>query len=340
MIRLGQRNITCLCLTQENTSSQTTNTQAAGTPTALPVGIRFEVFAVAVMPSHDPSVEDHLFTENIGYELHLLIFTKVPLPGCTKRRLSAQIGPELASRISAALIEHTLQTARDWKEQLQANVRSKFVHLFYSPVRNDSEQATDARHWLNVAVRDKYPAFRVLPQSEPERDVRNLENHDRLGLRLIQAFEYVAASIPQSCTALLVVIGSDCPSLDAALLERAFRRLDTGSQAVIGPAADGGYYLLGLRFDDKSRSNWVMITQAAFGPHLVFSQSDVCQRTVNALEAVGVAVTPLPETLWDIDTAKDLVHLPESLWTAGYSPAKARMQEDEEHALDKRHERV
>jgi rSAM/selenodomain-associated transferase 1 len=91
----------------------------------------------------------------------------------------------------------------------------------------------------------------------------------------------------------VVIVGSDLPSLSAHLLRRAFELLDD-HRCVIGPAADGGYWLLGMRemiggvFDD-----------------VPWSTDGVLAATLARLDAAGI--TPaLLETLADVDTAADL----------------------------------
>ncbi|KAK4531323.1 hypothetical protein CCYA_CCYA07G2180 [Cyanidiococcus yangmingshanensis] len=269
------------------------------------------------MQRKDEQSCDKFCNTDTNPELHLIIFTKVPVLGCTKRRLGAQIGTELATQISAVLIEHTLAIANEWLQRLEANSTPVSVHLYYSPIGSESERAADADSWLDTNLRKRYPAFRVVPQSQAKRAEQDEDRRDPLGVRLIQAFREVTSSLGPQRNALVMVIGSDCPLLDANRLERAFALLKAGHQAVIGPAADGGYYLLGLQFKRSDRCDWMRMIQAAFGPHLVFSQGNVCQRTLDALQAAGVMTVRLSETLWDIDTAEDLTHLPAYLRPAG-----------------------
>lgn len=119
--------------------------------------------------------------------------------------------------------------------------------------------------------------------------------------RLAGAVERAFASYDR-----VVVIGSDTPALDTGLLREAFSALDVqgvqGSQgpnlrAVLGPATDGGYYLLGLsRF-----------TAAAF-TGIPFGRAQVAAATVSALGRAGYAVRSLPP-LADVDDAADLAAL-------------------------------
>jgi uncharacterized protein len=97
-----------------------------------------------------------------------------------------------------------------------------------------------------------------------------------------------------------LMIGSDCPGLTAALLRDAADALAT-HEAVIGPADDGGYWLLGLR--DPCRD---LFTEMAWSTPQVFPE------TMRRLDALGIAPYMLPE-LTDIDTGDDLEAWPELL---------------------------
>ena len=90
-----------------------------------------------------------------------------------------------------------------------------------------------------------------------------------------------------------MMIGSDCPGVKAALLREAADALST-REAVIGPADDGGYWLLGLR---EARPD--LFTDMAWSTDAVFPE------TMRRLEAHGIAPHLLPE-LTDIDTGEDL----------------------------------
>jgi glycosyltransferase A (GT-A) superfamily protein (DUF2064 family) len=260
-------------------------------------------------------------------ELHLVVFTKPPIAGLTKQRLSREIGSTLATRISAALVENTLATAYDWLQGLDLQAGGTgAVHLYYTPVESEQAKAECVERWLDDSVRYRYPAFRIAPQKASKVQSTGDQKQDPLGSRLIQAFTEVTSLVDESRDAHVVVIGSDCPALDTAVLQQAFAALHAGHGAVIGPAQDGGYYLLGLAFAAAERTRWARVIYAAFGPHLVFSQNDVCARTVEALRNDGVRTICLPVTLNDVDTAQDLVHLPASMrpreW---FSSANARL---------------
>tara|TARA_B100001179_G_C18563290_1_gene391612 strand:- start:214 stop:792 length:579 start_codon:yes stop_codon:yes gene_type:complete len=97
-----------------------------------------------------------------------------------------------------------------------------------------------------------------------------------------------------------LMIGSDCPGLTAKLLEEAAQALST-HEAVIGPADDGGYWLLGLRAPCPD-----LFTD------MEWSTAQVFPETMRRLESRGIAPHVLPE-LTDIDTGEDLDAWPELL---------------------------
>ncbi len=94
----------------------------------------------------------------------------------------------------------------------------------------------------------------------------------------------------------IVVIGADCPQLDAQMIQTAFEKLDD-APVVIGPSTDGGYYLLGMRnqcfeiFDDI---NW--------------GSDSVLQSTMEKLDQSNVDYETLPR-LTDVDEFDDLIAL-------------------------------
>ncbi|MXY98874.1 MAG: DUF2064 domain-containing protein, partial [Gemmatimonadetes bacterium] len=100
----------------------------------------------------------------------------------------------------------------------------------------------------------------------------------------------------------VVLVGTDIPALAAAQVEAALDALASGSDAVFGPAADGGYYLLALRRlrDDHEA--------ALFSPAIPWGGPDVLARSEAAAASAGLRAARI-ETLRDIDTAADLAAL-------------------------------
>lgn len=142
----------------------------------------------------------------------LLVFSKAPVPGQVKTRLIPLLGAAGAAALYAGMLERTLEKA------LAAGTCP--VELWCAP---DTRHAAFARARLQHAVH-------LRPQ--PAGD---------LGRRMSQAFCNTLRAARHA-----VLIGADCPDLTAADIAAAFDRLAAGVDVVLGPASDGGYYLIGL----------------------------------------------------------------------------------------------
>lgn len=115
-----------------------------------------------------------------------------------------------------------------------------------------------------------------------------------LGERMQHAFDH--ALVREGCPS-AVLIGADCPALTARHLRLARRALDDGHDAVVAPAEDGGYVLIGLtRFDKR------LFQTIAWGTHRVMEQ------TRTRLRELGWRWSEL-ETLWDVDRPSDYARL-------------------------------
>ena len=112
-----------------------------------------------------------------------------------------------------------------------------------------------------------------------------LQQGEGLGERMAHAFTETG------CPALM--IGTDCPGVTTALLHQAAQALET-ADVVVGPANDGGYYLIGLR-------QW----QPGMLEGIPWSTAGVMQATLDQALRLGLKVSRLPE-LVDIDTFADL----------------------------------
>ena len=191
----------------------------------------------------------------------LLVFVRAPEPGRVKTRLAAAIGDQAALRVYVRLAEHTVAQA------LQLAADGVEVRVHFAPA--DAGEAV--RRWLG-------PGAVYHPQAEGD-----------LGGRVRDAFARAFAD----GAARVVIVGSDLPDVSASLLRRAFSLLDA-SPAVVGPARDGGYYLLGMTR---------MIGGVFDG--IAWSTPGVLAATLDRLRAAGVA-PPMLEPLADVDEVEDL----------------------------------
>ena len=98
----------------------------------------------------------------------------------------------------------------------------------------------------------------------------------------------------------VVLIGSDLPDMNEKLIDRAFAELDT-NDLVIGPAIDGGYYLIGMKEPNE-----------ALFDELPWSTSDVLNATLQIVKEQQLSIAMLPR-LNDIDTIEDLNQFPNYL---------------------------
>ena len=147
-------------------------------------------------------------------DTRLVVFARAPVPGATKTRLIPLLGAERAATLQQMLIERALTTARE------AAIGK--VELWCTPSALDPLWTLCARHHGVDAV------------SQCEGD---------LGARMQHA---AAASL--AAASRVIIIGTDCPALTAADLRRAAEMLDARHDAVLIPAEDGGYVLIGLKW--------------------------------------------------------------------------------------------
>ena len=186
----------------------------------------------------------------------IIIFYRNPVKGAVKTRLAAGIGDEAALAVYKRLSEMTMKAVHP--------VASKKI-VFYD------------QHILHDDI-----------WSEDDFE-KNIQAGSDLGERMAAAFRHGFEEGYER----ILIIGTDCPDLKTAMLEDAFKLLDT-HDAVIGPAVDGGYYLLGLkRFIPEVFQD------------ILWGSDQVFQQTIIRLKHLGQSVCLL-EPLRDIDRPEDL----------------------------------
>lgn len=194
-------------------------------------------------------------------ENHLIIFVKNPVAGKVKTRLAKSIGDEKALEI----YEHLLDITRKAAEGVDCT-----RHLFYS----DEIESDD---WSL----DKFN--------------KHLQSGDGLGEKMKNAFHHIFTLGAKR----VIIIGSDCPGITSEIVQDAFASLQE-KDVCIGPAKDGGYYLLGMQklhnplFEDKQ-----------------WSTDSVFEDTIVDLMENRLSYARLPQ-LSDVDTIYDL-HLMKDL---------------------------
>lgn len=186
----------------------------------------------------------------------LLVFLKAPRPGFVKTRLAATLGTDLALAAYRALAERTLR-------QVAGIDR---VTLCVTPDDAEPEIAP----WVR-------PAWSVLPQGAGD-----------LGQRLARAF---VAAFAGGATR-VAAIGTDCPELTAADVDAAWQALSK-VDVVLGPACDGGYWLIALRQP-----------QPAIFQGIDWGTERVLSQTLDTARQAGLSVDLLRE-LSDVDDEAD-----------------------------------
>jgi len=187
----------------------------------------------------------------------LIIFVRNPEKGKVKTRLAKEVGEEKALEIYIRLLRKTIDTA--------AGVKETDPQVWYS-------KFADPADFIDSSY------FR-----------KKVQSGENLGQRMCNAFRSVFREGFQKA----VIIGSDCPGLTTDLIEKANEALDQHT-LVVGPAVDGGYFLLGMK----------RLHHELFDG-IPWSTEKVLQTTLKKAETDGLTVALLPE-LGDIDTIKDL----------------------------------
>jgi len=191
----------------------------------------------------------------------ILIFTRYPTPGQAKTRLVPVLGPERAARLSRRMTEHAMGAARAVSILGRAGLTVCFT----------GAGQRDFRAWLGEDLH-------FVPQ--PSGD---------LGIRLCRAFETAFRGVAGRA----IAVGSDIPGISPEILLQAVDALP-GHDVVLGPAADGGYYLIGMKHFQPC-----LFRNIDWGTGRVYGQ------TCDAINHHGLSVFELP-MLSDIDRPDDL----------------------------------
>ncbi|MEX0944003.1 MAG: TIGR04282 family arsenosugar biosynthesis glycosyltransferase [Pseudomonadales bacterium] len=188
----------------------------------------------------------------------ILILCKAPVAGAVKTRLMPPLNAQEAAQVHQALAQRLIV------ESIASRLAP--ITLFCEP---------DIHHDFFRQFKDQVSLW---PQ-------RGTDLGERMANAFVDGFEQPANGG--------VLIGTDCPGLDAEYLERAIERL-LSHDAVIGPAEDGGYGLIGLREPNR----------AVFAG-MDWGSNTVCAETCRAFnrQRLDFALLPL---LWDVDRPADL----------------------------------
>lgn len=189
-------------------------------------------------------------------------FAKWPEAGRVKTRLMPELGAEGAMgahvRLSLAVLENLVASGYDVR------------FLWDRPLKTAPSAASP-----------------ILEQLEALAVGQSFQQGDVLGERMTRALGSALQQVGKA-----VIVGSDCPSVDADYVQLAVAALDK-ADVVLGPSDDGGYVLIGARLLAQD-----MLTGVAWGTENALEQT--CKRLTQA----GLTFSLLPEK-WDVDEPED-----------------------------------
>lgn len=200
------------------------------------------------------------------------LILKAPRVGTVKTRLARDIGPQKAAEIYRALVEHQAATIpAEWD-----------VAVHFAP----PDAGLEMEAWLKPLMPI---SSRFVPQCDGD-----------LGLRLA----HVIQTEFQRGAKRVFLVGGDCPGITRDYFDDADRHLNE-TDVVIGPAADGGYVLLGLK-----------APHVALFENIAWSTAAVLDQTIAAAKRLSLSVGFL-KILEDIDDSESLMRQPKFslIWT-------------------------
>jgi len=201
---------------------------------------------------------------NFGTRPAIVIMAKAPRSGNAKSRLREVLSDEQAETLAAAFFTDTLCAARKSERE---------IIIAFTPAAGRDElqrlvDEDDSLIWIEQRGED-------------------------LGERLATAMKFAE----EHSIGPVVFLGADSPNLSAEFIRSAFDALFGGADIVLGPAADGGYYLIGLKAYTRGLFDGVQWSTAS-----VFAQ------TASNAERLGLNLQILPEW-YDVDKPGDLERL-------------------------------
>lgn len=195
----------------------------------------------------------------------ILVFARAPEPGRVKTRLQPLLGEQTCLRLYRELLHSVIATVQS------ANL---------APMQLWVDRNPDHEEFTTLCDRGSI--------------------HEQLGADLGERMSHALhTALSQPGVDSAVLIGSDCPAMGAEHLEAALGRMQGVGEAVISPASDGGYVLIGVR---------------GFVPdvfsHVKWGEASVYAQTLQRFAQSDALLHVLPE-LWDVDRPEDLGRLVE-----------------------------
>jgi rSAM/selenodomain-associated transferase 1 len=189
-------------------------------------------------------------------ENHLIVFVKNPILGQVKTRLAHTVGEVMALKVYTYLLF------------LTKNLCSQIAcqkHIYYS---------------------DFIPTSDIWDELHPSIAVQDGQT---LGERMSNAIQNITLKGNNKC----LLIGSDCPYISPDLIHQAFDALDDTIDVVLGPAEDGGYYLIGMK------KSYPFLFE-----NIEWSSPNVMRQTLQQARLLQLSCAFMP-MLCDIDTEQD-----------------------------------
>ncbi|MCF8143412.1 MAG: TIGR04283 family arsenosugar biosynthesis glycosyltransferase [Deltaproteobacteria bacterium] len=196
---------------------------------------------------------------------HILILARYPVPGRVKTRLVRALGPGGSARLHRRMTEHVAGVARGVRDAEETGTGVEITICYTGASRRDF------RTWLGMD-------FQYAPQGTGD-----------LGARMARAFDRVF----QKGAGPAVLVGTDVPGITSDILHQTLQAL-RGNDVVLGRAADGGYYLIGMRSPFPG----------VFDP-IDWGTGRVYEQTRSRIRSLGLTCADLP-VLQDVDRPEDL----------------------------------
>ena len=213
----------------------------------------------------------------------LIVFTRFPEPGKTKTRLIPALGASGAADLQRQMTEHIIATATEVSNRPGLTIE----------IRHEGGNADSMRTWLGPQL------------------VYRAQGPGDLGRRMARAFEEAFRNSKGAA----VIVGSDTPGIVADIILQAFEGLEK-TDLVLGPARDGGYYLIGMKYTLPAN------TYPRLFDGITWGSGDVLSQTLQIAGESGLRFLLL-ESLDDVDRPEDL-----SIWhkfkNHGANPAEAQ----------------
>ena len=191
----------------------------------------------------------------------LILFAKAPVPGHSKTRLIPALGEEEAARVHELLVLRTLDSVA----KLSTDSGLLVIQMWGSAPHPKLELWSRQYGWPLIIQQ---------------------------GVDLGERMSHALTSVLEEGVDKAVLIGSDCPMIDAHYVTEAINALDS-SDVVLGPAEDGGYVLVGCRRGTPKLFNGID-----------WGTDRVLEQTVGAASDDQLRLTLL-DTLWDVDKPED-----------------------------------